>query len=246
MGRWITVYANSDVFMVDRRPALRHSRRPARGTGPRWQRHGTRPDQPLHRAPPRRPIGPGESQRPMWKPISSGTRGDRRADRPGSRPASSASSLAHDPGADRFAADPVEGLGRDARRRGVDEGEAGVLVAAVEGQRGEGPADHVRGADAVAGVAGGGEGAAAAQGQDQRQVGRRGVDRAAPGVGDAAAPPGPGRRRAGARRSRRRPRRRARRGRPGGRPSRSARRPSRRRCGRRGWCGSSRAGRGCR
>ena len=61
-----------------------------------------------------------------------------------------------------------------------------MLVAAVQGQRGERPADHVRRADAVAGVAGGGEGAAAAQRHDHRQVGRRGVDRASPGVGEAA------------------------------------------------------------
>ena len=70
---------------------------------------------------------------------------------------------------------------------GVDEGEAGVVVAAVEGEGGEGSADHVGWAYAVAGVAGGGEGAVAAQGEDQGEVGGGGVDRAAPGVGEGAA-----------------------------------------------------------
>ncbi len=97
----------------------------------------------------------------MWKPISSGMRATATLTGSGSRPAISASSLLMI-AADRFAAEPVEGLGWDAWGRGVDEGEARVLIAAVEGQGGEGAADHVGGAYAVAGVAGGGEGAAAA------------------------------------------------------------------------------------
>src|SRR5262245_55128742 len=51
--------------------------------------------------------------------------------------------LGEDAEADRLAADPVEGLGRDARRGAVDEGQAARLVAAVEGEGGEGAADHV-------------------------------------------------------------------------------------------------------
>ena len=67
--------------------------------------------------------------------------------------------LLRDPEADRFAADPVERLGGDTGDVGVDEGEASRVVGAVEGQRGEGQADHVGRADAVAGVARGDPGA---------------------------------------------------------------------------------------
>jgi hypothetical protein len=75
--------------------------------------------------------------------------------------------LALDAGADCFTAKPVKRLRGNSRRLGVYEGELGILVAAVEDQGGKGAADHVGGADAVAGVAGGGEGAAAAQGEDE-------------------------------------------------------------------------------
>src|SRR5436853_7774545 len=92
--------------------------------------------------------------------------------------------------ADRLTADPVEGLRRDAGGLGVDEGEVGVLVGAAEDEGGEGAADHVGGADAVAGVAGGYPGTGPGEGGDSREVGRGGVDRAAPGVGDAAAAEG--------------------------------------------------------
>ena len=251
VGRWITVYANSHhVYMVV--AGLRFDTRDGltARTGPRWHTDMPRDPTPLlHRraTPPgcRSPTGQAR-QRPMWKPISSGTPATAGAEPAGLAAGELGLLLGDDPAADRFAAEPVEGLGRDAGRRGVDEGEARGFVAAVEGQRGERPADHVGGADAVAGVAGGGEGAAAAQRQDQRQVGRRGVDRPAPGVGDLlprqpreevahvgdrlvdhlAVELGP------ARRARR--------------PARSCRRPSRRRSGRPGWCGSSRPGRGCR
>ena len=80
----------------------------------------------------------------------------------GAGPASSASSLACDAEADRFAADPVEGLG------GTRGGE-GSTKARREGSSRRSRAREarvrptmLRGADAVAGVAGGGEGAAAA------------------------------------------------------------------------------------
>src|SRR3954467_3879612 len=58
-----------------------------------------------------------------------------------------------------------------------------MVVVAVQGQGGQGAADHVGGAYAIAGVAGGGEGAVAVEGEDEGEVGCRGVDRAAPGVG---------------------------------------------------------------
>ena len=137
-----------------------------------------------------RPVGrsahAGSAQRPMWKPISSRNPGDEGADGVGPAALELSVLLAGERAADRLAAEPVEGLRGDPLRGGVDEGEAGVVVAAVEGEGGEGAGDHVGGADAVAGVAGGGEAAAARQRDDERDVGRRDVDRAAPGMGDAS------------------------------------------------------------
>ena len=110
---------------------------------------------------------PGQRQRPGGfgrRAVCrfSARRGSRSA--PGSRPPCAVSApgpaaplerrlLAQDRAADDRPADVAERLRRDPQRRRVDEREAAGLVAAVERQRGQRAADHVRGADAVAGVA---------------------------------------------------------------------------------------------
>ena len=123
---------------------------------------------------------------------------------------------------------------------GDDDRQAARLVVAVERQRGERAADHVRRADAVARVA---EARSGFPASSSRITGRwvgRDVDRPAPGVLDAPS------REAGKKRQQvaLRPRR-SRSGSTLGAPVRCARRgppahrPSRRRSGRRAWCGSS-------
>ena len=70
--------------------------------------------------PPQTPI----LYRPMWKPISSGIRESRELIvGPAARKLGVL--LMYEAGADRFAADPAEGLGGDAGRRGIYKGEAG-------------------------------------------------------------------------------------------------------------------------
>ena len=85
--------------------------------------------------------------------------------------------------ADDRAADVAEGLRRDLDLRVLDDREARVVVAAVEGERGEDVADHPRGAHAVARVA---EDVmdAFVERADHRGVVGRDVDRPAPRVGD--------------------------------------------------------------
>ena len=138
------------------------------------------------------------------------------------------------------AAEPGQRLRRDPRAgAGLDDRQAGALVAPVERQRREDAARQVGRAHAVAGVAEGEVDRRAGQRPDLGDVAGGDVDRAAPGVRDPSA----GERRehpvevlaagAGQRRGR------APRGRERGRRRRSARRPSRTGSARRGWCGSS-------
>ena len=80
-------------------------------------------------------------------------------------------------------------LGRDADRLGVDDREVGRLA---RGERGEHAAGEVRRADAVAGEAERVVDRRAVERADLRQMARRDVDRAAPGVGDRRGPRAPG------------------------------------------------------